>query len=310
MKNITVVLLLLIVSNSYSQNKTMCITVDDLPIVSYGIDDYKYHQTITNNLLKAFKKHNIAAIGYVNEGKLYHNSKLDTSQVSILEMWLESGFELGNHTYSHMNYHKSTFQEYTSDIIKGERVSKQLSKKYNQKFTYFRHPYLRSGLSKTHSDSLKTFLKDNGYIEAPITIDNEDYLFAKAYHNVYVKKDTVIMRKVGDAYIKYMEDKLLYFENISNLLFARNISQTLLVHASLLNSEYIDELIEMYQSHGYAFISQTEVLKDQAYNEEVSVFRDWGISWLERWALSKGKKGSFFRGDPSTPEFIKELNKL
>jgi hypothetical protein len=39
----------------------------------------------------------------------------------------------------------------------------------------------------------------------------------------------------------------------------------------------------------------------------VTVFSDWGISCIDRWALSRGKKGGFFSDDPVTPDYIREL---
>jgi hypothetical protein len=99
----------------------------------------------------------------------------------------------------------------------------------------------------------------------------------------------------------------VFYEGLSQELFGRYMQQTLLIHASLLNAHFLGELIKMYQAHSYSFVSQTEILTDPAYREQVSKFGDWGISWIDRWALSKGKKGDFFKGDPETPAFIKEL---
>lgn len=69
----------------------------------------------------------------------------------------------------------------------------------------------------------------------------------------------------------------------------------------------VDNLAKMYQKHGYEFVSQSDVLNDETYNYPVTVYSDWGISWIDRWALSQGKRGYFFAGDPVTPEFVQEL---
>ena len=163
------------------------------------------------------------------------------------------------------------------------------------------------GLRQSHADSLKDFLLQHGYTEAPVTIDNEDYVFALAYHRAYSEGDSLLMEKIGSTYVDYMEEKLLYFEEQSQKLFDRNIAQTLLTHANLLNAHYMDDLAEMYLTHGYEFVSQGEVLNDEAYEHPVSVYGDWGISWIDRWALSRGKRGDFFQGDPATPEFIRDI---
>lgn len=293
---------------SYAQDKTMCITVDDLPVVSYGIHNPDFHQRVTQDLIHTLDEYDIPAIGYVNEFKLYDDGRLDSSQVKLLELWLENGYELGNHTFSHKNYHQVPFAEFTDDVIRGEKISRELSEKYGLEYQYFRHPFLRLGLSQSHADSLRMFLKEHGYTEAPVTIDNEDYLFAQAYHRAFAQDDRPLMKKIGDVYLKYMTDKLLFYEASSEKLFDRNIAQTLLIHASLLNAHYLDDLVRIYQEHGYRFISQTEVLKDPAYDSPFTRYGDWGISWIDRWALTRKVERDFFEGDPVTPEFIQKLN--
>ncbi len=294
---------------AHAQQKRMCITVDDLPTVAYGVGGDELKMKITKGLVSVFTEYKIPAIGYVNEGKLYKNEKLNPKEVALLEMWLSNGLELGNHTYSHFSYNTVSFEEYTADLLKGEQVTRKLAKKHKRDYKYFRHPFLHVGATKEMADSLATFLKDHHYIAAPVTIDNTDYLFAKAYSDAYKANDTDLMKRIGETYVDYMEEKVIFYEKISTALFGRNIDQTLLIHASLLNADYIKALVKRIQKHEYIFISQTEVLKDPAYQTNITKFGRYGISWLDRWALSQGKRGEFFEGDPETPEFIVELNK-
>jgi len=302
-------ILYLLTSWLFCQEKKVCITVDDLPTVHYDIEGYSFKYEITNALVKAFVDNQVPAIGYVNESKLYNEGVLDTARVVLLELWLQNRLELGNHTFSHLNYHKVPFEQYTEDILKGEKITRALTDRYQSQLTYFRHPYLRSGASKSRADSLTVFLRNHGYREAPVTIDNEDYLFALAYSRAFSKKDSGLMEKIGEDYLDYMEKKLLYYEAQSHKLFDRKIDQILLIHASYLNANYVDELIQIFQYHGYTFASQAGVLKDAAYDEPVTVFGDWGISWIDRWALSRGKSGDFFKDEPRTPQYILDLVK-
>ncbi|MEP0985715.1 polysaccharide deacetylase family protein [Ekhidna sp.] len=305
----TVIFLALAVSQIvFAQQKRMCVTVDDLPLVKYGIKTEGHEEAITEGLLAAFKKHNVPAIGYVNENKVRPNGQPDERRVKLLERWLEEGYELGNHTYSHKNFNRVPFEEYTTDVIKGEKIIKELALKYKSKVEYFRHPYLRIGERKSQADSLNQFLADNGYTPAPVTIDNEEYLFAKAYAVAYKNKDIETMKRVGEAYLEYMENQLLYFEKASMDLLDRNMDHTLLIHANYLNSVYLDALLTIFENHGYTFISQSEVLEDPAYEREISKYNDWGISWIQWWGISQGLKGEFFEGEAQTPEFVKNLS--
>ena len=303
------VLFILLNYQVYAQQHKVCITVDDLPVVNYGIQDIDYLRGITRDLITTFDNYQIPAIGFLNETKLYRSGKLDTARVDLLAMWLTNGYELGNHSYSHHNYHQVGYEIFTQDILKGEQVTRPIIEQSGRSLKYFRHPYLRVGLTKYAHDSLTQFLEQHKYVEAPVTIDNDDYLFAKAYHDTRLKGDTALMQKIGQDYVQYMEYKLLWFEDMSDSLFSRNISHILLIHANKINADYLDELAAMYQSHGYQFVTLAEALEDKAYQHPITRYGDWGISWLDRWALTQGKKGAFFAGDPPTPTYIKEILK-
>lgn len=300
--------LLICVTPALAQKK-VCFTIDDLPVVSYRISDSTFQREITTNLLNKLAEHKVPAIGFVNEFKLYSNNNLNSFQVSLLNQWVTQGFELGNHTYSHLDYNSASLSKFGAEILKGEIQTKKLLEGRGKSLRYFRHPYLHTGDTKAKSDSLDQFLKTNHYIVAPITIDNADYLFALAYHRAYVKKDQTLMSRIGADYLAYMEKVLLYFEQQSNALFGKNIRHTLLLHANLLNSHYIGKLAEVYARNGYEFITLEEALQDKLYKTPITKFGRWGISWIDRWALSMGKENDFFKEEPAVPAYINELTK-
>jgi peptidoglycan/xylan/chitin deacetylase (PgdA/CDA1 family) len=289
----------------HAQEKKMCITIDDLPTVSYTTHNIELKRYITESIIKTCNDYDVPAIGYVNEHKLYRNEMLDKDELNLLESWLQNGLELGNHTYSHMSYHQSSFDEFAEDVKKGDVNLKKLAKKYNSEISYFRHPFLHSGSTKSSSDSLHNFLVSLNYTESPVTCDNQDYLFAKAYATAHQAQDSAKMKAIAEAYIQFTGDKLDYYESISYKLYDRYIDQIMLIHANQLNADYLDKLLELFQSRGYTFISQQKVLEDPVYQQEVTEFGNWGISWLEKWAMSMGKTGSFFKDEPEVPAIIK-----
>lgn len=292
-----------------AQTKEICFTFDDLPMVAYSHNSLEFQEAKTQKLLKALSRHQVPAIGFYNEGKLYLNDTLSQRKLDMLLSWVDNGIELGNHTFSHPSYDEVSFAVYSEDILKNELITKKLLEDRGNELRYFRHPYLRIGDTKIKHDSLTLFLKLHGYTEAPVSIDNEEYLFALAYDRAMARKDSALMQEVGDLYITYMEEKLHFFEEQSEKLFDRNIKHILLMHANALNADFMDPLIEMHQKNGYSFITLDGALTDAAYLTEITKYGKWGISWLDRWALSQGKTGDFFQNDPKTPELILELTK-
>ena len=289
------------------QKKQVCFTYDDLPVVGYVLLDSIEMHTLTEKLIRSIKQNNIPAVGFVNEGKLFRNGVEVPYQVAMLKLWPANQLELGNHTYSHPDYNQTTFTTFAAGILNGEKVTRRLLNESGLTLRYFRHPFLHMGDSKEKADSLNNFLAEHDYTIAPVTIDNDDYLFALAYARAASKKDIKLMKQIGADYITYMEKKVLYFEQQSEKLFGRTISQILLLHGSQINADYTDALAKMFIRNGYSFISMEDALKDQAYTTEISVFGKWGISWLDRWALSAGKTKDFFKDEPATPAHIVEM---
>lgn len=168
---------------------------------------------------------------------------------------------------------------------------------------YFRHPYLWTGLSLETKSDLGAFLSEHGYTIAPVTIDNADWIFARAYDNAFDKGDKKLMKQIGAAYVPYLEAKTDYWERQSGKLFGREIKQILLLHANYINSDYFDDLARMYKKRGYKFVSLDEALKDEAYRLPDNYVRRNGISWLHRWAFDKGKE-NILADEPKTPDFV------
>jgi peptidoglycan/xylan/chitin deacetylase (PgdA/CDA1 family) len=190
---------------SFGQSKRVSFTIDDLPVVSYGVLDPDFQRKLTERLISALKNNNIPAIGFVNESKLYSQDSLLLFQYQMLKSWVENGLELGNHSYSHFDYNNTSFTDFSRDIIKGEAVTKNILDDNGRSVKYFRHPYLHVGNTREKADSLDVFLAENGYSVAPVTIDNEEYIFAYAYHKAWLAKDQPMMSKIAGDYITYME---------------------------------------------------------------------------------------------------------
>lgn len=137
-----------------------------------------------------------------------------------------------------------------------------------------------------------------------MTVDNPEWIFARAYDNAVERGDEAMRRRIGEAYVPYMEQKFVYFEKQSRNLFGYEIKQVLLLHANTLNADYFGAVADRLIKRGYVFIRLEEALRDQAFRSNDTYIGLGGLSWLDRWALTQGKKGDFFQGEPATPEFV------
>jgi len=291
--------------SAYGQ-RTIAITIDDLPVVSTRTD-LANRQQITKKLLAHVKKAKVPVIGFVNENKLYKDGKVDEQQVDLLRMWLDAGLELGNHTYSHKSLNTISLEDYEADLLRGETVTKQLLADRHRPIRFFRHPFLQTGRTMEVKARFDDFLIDHGYRVAPVSIDNGDYIFSRAYDNTFDKKDMRSMKLVAKAYVPYMESKLAYWEKQSVRLFDREISQILLIHANFINSDYLGDLIAMFRRRGYKIVDLETALKDEAYRLPDTYVKAAGISWLHRWALERGRE-YVVPDEPKVPDIVLKLS--
>jgi peptidoglycan/xylan/chitin deacetylase (PgdA/CDA1 family) len=289
---------------TYTQTsvRTIAVTIDDLPVVSTR-RDLKNRREITRKLLGHIRKAKVPAIGFVNENKLYADDRRDEQQIGLLRMWLDAGLELGNHTFSHRSLNRIPLDDYSADVLKGELITKELLREKKGSIRYFRHPFLQTGRTLEIKAEFDAFLRSHGYTIAPISFDNADYIFSRAYDNAFDKKDVALMKRVGEAYVPYMEAKLDYWERQSVKLFGREISQTLLIHANFINADYFDDLAAMFKRRGYRFVTLEQALKDDAYRLPDTYVGPAGISWLHRWARDKGRE-YVIPDEPNVPEFV------
>jgi peptidoglycan/xylan/chitin deacetylase (PgdA/CDA1 family) len=59
-------------------------------------------QETTARLLRILTRERVPATGFVNEHNLFLGDAL-AARTALLEAWLDAGFDLGNHTYSHVS---------------------------------------------------------------------------------------------------------------------------------------------------------------------------------------------------------------
>lgn len=281
--------------------RRVAITIDDLPTVSRNFTTPADHDRITRKLVSALEKHRVPAIGFVNERKLYSGGALQESEVDLLRQWTRAGLELGNHTFSHFDLHVVDVPTYLADLTRGDSVTRRLLTERGRAPRYFRHPFLHTGRSLAVRAQVDSLLVRQQYLVAPVTIDNYDYIFAAAYDNALARRDSVASERIAKEYLAYMERVFAYYEAQSKSIVGREIPQVLLLHASMLNADRFDELATMIGRRGYAFASLDDVLKDSVYASADTYVGPAGITWLHRWALTRGLRGAIFAGEPEVP---------
>ena len=284
--------------------RQIAVTFDDLPWATLGDATPAMLAQYHPKLLAAMKQAGIPLIGFVNEGKLVSGDKVDTARVHLLKDWVDAGFDLGNHSYSHADLHAVGLEAYESDILRGEVFLRPLLAERNKKPGWFRHPYLRAGRTPEDKAALHAFLAQHGYRIAPVTVSTSDWIWAGAYRKAIAAGDTASVSRLREEYVPYMVSKVDYFEDQSIQLLGYNLPQILLMHANEINADTFGQLIAAVRARGYEFIDLETAMQDPAYQRADAYLGKWGPSWIHRWATGEGRPKQFYAGEPTTPAWV------
>ena len=238
---------------------------------------------MNRDLVAAIKRNNIPALGLA----------VDTGCPALYRVWTDAGIELGNHTASHRDFNVVPLKQFQNDVI-------ALEKLLPAKPRYFRFPFLRSGTELPKKRAFERFLKERGYTNAVVTIDNDEYIYA----DVYRRQNKSVADRIRTDYLRYMEEVFVFYEKLSRDTLGYELPQILLLHDNRLNADTLDDLVAMARRRGYRFISVDEALKDPAYRRQDAYVGPRGLSWLHRWALDDGKTPA---AQPEVPEWVMEL---
>ena len=282
-----------------SPDRQVAITIDDLPAGS-NTQPAAAVTEMTAKLLSTLRDQKIPAVGFVNEKKLYHLGEVD-ARIQALRMWIDSGFELGNHTFSHSSLNKVGLAAWEDDVIQGESVTRMLLAERKMTLRYFRHPFLDTGRDLQTRRQAEAFLTSRGYHIAPITLDAWDWMFAGVYEDAKKRNDVELQQRLKEEYLLYSNTVFAYTEELSKKTLGYEPKQILLLHANQLEADYISELLDLFRKRGYRFITLEDALGDQAYGVPDTYVGEEGTGWIDHWAITQGKPP---QGMPVFPQWV------
>lgn len=276
-------------------SREVAITIDDLPRGGDGGGrTFEEVRGMTVRLLALLREQKIPVTGFVHPGR----TELAPLELrGILDLWLDAGAELGNHTYSHADLNTVSVAEYEQEILKAEPALLSALQARGKKLEFFRYPMLHAGPTLETKLAIEEFLAAHHYRNAPVTLDDSDYMFAVAYLNPN------LAARVKREYVPYLESVAAFFERRSVEVAGREFPQIMLLHANEMNSRMMPEILEMFRRRSYRFITLDEALEDAVYRLPETYVGRGGFSWIHRWSMTKGMPN---KGEPDAPEWVRQ----
>jgi len=257
----------------------LAITFDDLPLngeLAAGMT----RVGIVDDVLKILRRHRVPQVyGFINAGKLESDA---ADGALALEHWVAGGQAVGNHTYSHLDMHKSTPEAFLAEVSRNEPALALLDAKGGA-WHWLRYPYLREGDTLEKRREVARQLRERGYRIAQVTLDYEDYLWNTAYAHCFAAKDEKQIAWLKSSYLASASAYIDADREMAKLVFGREINHVLLLHLGAFSKAILPDLLGLLHAKGFELVTLAEAQADPAYVTDPDAASKYGGTLLEQW---------------------------
>jgi len=236
----------------------VALTFDDLPYTG-ALPRNTTRLEIVKDIAKILQDAKAPRVyGFVNGSK---------GGVEILKAWTAAGFPLANHGYSHLNLTETSVRRYTRDIAANEPLLRSLMPN-EADWHWYRYPYLEEGETLRKKHAVSTFLKENHYRVAEVTLDFEDFLWNAPYARCLARKDSAGIDWLKSNYLISAEDRIELGQKMSQMLYGRDIEHIMLLHVGGFETVMLPELLKLLDKKHFKLIKLEDAANDPAYQTD------------------------------------------
>ena len=264
-------------------------------------------RAVNRKIIAALRRHHAPATAFVNEDKVVDAGHA-AEERAVLREWTKLGYDLGNHTYSHADLNKVTIDDFENEVREGGASVRPLMQQAGKQLEYLRFPFNHTGETAEKHAAVAAFLRERGYGVATCTVENSDWLFARAYRTMLDGQNGQAARRLRNEYLEYTRKELEYFGELGKQIFGREIPQVMLLHANRLNADALDDVLRIFEKAGYQFVTLQQAQSDQAYKTPEIHFTSYGWMWGYRWAKTLNVKVDGSK-EPEVPHWIEITSK-
>lgn len=269
-------------SSSSSAKLRIAITFDDLP--AHGsLPPGETRVGVVTKIVDALQKAHVPpTYGFVNGVQLQHQP----ADEIVLELWRKGGNRIGNHTWSHPNLNHLALADYEAEVTRNEAVLQKAAIGTN--WHWFRFPFLAQGDTPEKRSGIRNFLLDHDYKIAGTTMSFADYLYNEPYARCSAKDDSKSLALLESTFIAAANESITYYRDLSHKLYGRDIPYVLLMHIGAFDAKMLPQLLELYRSRGFEFITLDEAESDEFYAQDTDLRLAPGPDNLEGMTWKRG----------------------
>ncbi|HEY4011605.1 MAG TPA: polysaccharide deacetylase family protein [Acidobacteriaceae bacterium] len=239
----------------------LAITFDDLP--SHGpLAAGTTRLQVAQAILDVMQREHLPPIyGMVNAVHIAE----DPTTAAVLKAWTAAGNPLGNHTYAHVNLNTMSAEAFEDNIEKNEPYLKQYAGSAD--WHWFRYPFLAEGDTPEKSLGVRTWLAQHNYKIAEVNMSFGDYNWNPPYARCVAKHDDAAMKQLHDTYLAAADEAITASRKLAQGAYGHDIPYVLLMHIGAFDAHMFPELVALYKSRGFTFVTLPEAESDPAYHD-------------------------------------------
>lgn len=247
----------------------VALTFDDLP---WGDPKLPAAEALaaTERLLAVLAAHQAPATGFVVCDRI-------GGREAILDRWRAAGMGLGNHSASHRDLDHADLATWQGDVRScHERLARWSDR------PLFRFPYLHQGATRERHDAAAALLAELGSPIAHVSVDTSEWILADRYRKALAAGDEAKADRVRRLFTPHVVAAIDHFREVARERVGRDIDHVLLLHATRLVADRLDELLDALDARGTCFVPLADALADPVYAREDGYLGAKGLSWLYR----------------------------
>jgi len=173
--------------------QTVAFTFDDGPTLAPA--PLLSPQQRNQAMLDALARHKVKAVLFVTAG----NGADQPDGYALAKAWSDAGHALGNHTMTHPDLGRAavSLAQYQQEVLDCDAIIKTLPG-YRK---WFRYTFLNEGDTQAKRSGMRTFLKQQGYRDAPVSFGAADWVVADKLTAALTNNPNADIAPIRQAYL-------------------------------------------------------------------------------------------------------------
>jgi peptidoglycan/xylan/chitin deacetylase (PgdA/CDA1 family) len=237
----------------------IAITVDDLPVHG-SYPPGATPQQVADQMLAAFRAAGVSNVyGFVNAVKVQDQPGTER----VLQDWRAAGMMLGNHGWSHRTLSEMSLAEFEHELLKNEPVLARNAD--GSDWRWFRYPFLDEGKDPAQRAAARQILAKHGYRVAAVSMSFSDWQWTAPYARCMARHDSAAVAELERMYLAAARESIAVSRDAAHKHLGRDIPYVLLMHVSAMSAHMMPQLIDLYRTARFGFVSLPQAESDPAY---------------------------------------------